>query len=477
MISTIHDKSNIFWYSAHIMTILQKNPIASRSAAERGARAALLAIIALLFVSCMPREGWGLVLWAAQDSKVTTGTIVPLYFKSNITRSWIAGIPRSNGKEEIELWRVKRFSSKRKAETEAKAYQEYLSIFAQSKRSGLVMRESPDNLSKQIYRFMENERVKVIKKVKGVDVQTGSQKLEGDWYYVISSDGTMGYIFSNQFTILDTAKALTAGTTERQPVAEPDFLKKAWKPSFYKTLTANGTSDLLMIQPTFGFFYYGSESRIYINLPWLSKSYPVEQIFRNADGSYVGEPSKIRFMITSENELMCIPPTEDTEKIPEDAKYISRTVNNEVAFTFYTANLDIQKLVNTEKSNRILRLKTFLANGHQYTSTTNGKLTMFEGGKFLWENYENLIPSVMPEDMGTSGTIIMDRFLATDLAGTWQGAFSLYFDGKPQTAFSFAYRLEGTNLILLPVLPEEIYFEQILKAEYNDTLEFVLESR
>lgn len=431
-----------------------------------------IGILALLTISCAPREGWGLILWSAQDSRIATGTVVPLYFKSNITRCWIAGVPGTNGKEEIDLWRVKQFSSKRKANEEAKAYATYVSLFAQAKRQGLIMRQEPDNLSKQVYRFLENERCKVLKKVKGVEVRTGNQALPGDWYLVLASDGTRGYIFSNQFTIIDIAQSITSTSTQQQPVPEPDFLQKTWRPVYFSELAEQGIYDLTMFQTSFGFFYYASESRIFINLPWFSKAYPVEQFFRDTDGSYRAEPSKLRFMVTADNKLMCIPPREDMQNIPENFPFVEHTANDDVALLFSVSTIDIQKLITTEKINRITRLKNFLANGTMFVSSTYGTLTLYESGKFSWEQYSALVPEILPDDAGTVGTIVMDRFLTGELKEQWQGAFTLSFNKKPEQSRSFVYKISNDKLILMPLTANDCIYEQVRTISGANLLEF-----
>lgn len=438
--------------------------------------ACIVMVLAGFMVSCAPREGWGLVLWAAKDSRLSTGAVIPLYFKSNITRCYIAGLPGTNGKEEIDVWRVKQFSSKRKALAEAKSYDAYVTMFAQAKRQGLVMRGEPDNLSKQVYRFLENERCKIIKKVKGVEVRTGNQVLEGDWYLVLAEDGTKGYIFSNQFTLVDISKAPDIASNIQEPVSAPDFLQKLWRPSYFNAFADKSLYDLKMFQSTYGFFYYASESKIVISLPWFSKSYPAEQFYRNSDGSFRAEPSKLRFMLTADNKLMCIPPQKDVTDIANDFPFVEQTAGGETAFTFAVTSLDIQKLISSEKANRIARLKNFLANGSYFSSTGYGTLIIYENGKFFWESYDALIPDYIPIDAGNFGIIVMDRFLVQNTSGEnsgyWQGAFTVYFDNTPPAVVSFAYQFTNGKLLLVPLSEEDVVYEQVRSISSTNVMEF-----
>ncbi|MDR0316633.1 MAG: SH3 domain-containing protein, partial [Treponema sp.] len=80
----------------------------------------LLAICAV-FTSCA-RLGWGVLLWSTDEPPIPSGTVLPVYIRSNIDKVWVVGIPdvyRKNSggldKMEIPLSRFELVGSRKKA--------------------------------------------------------------------------------------------------------------------------------------------------------------------------------------------------------------------------------------------------------------------------------------------------------------------------------------------------------------------------
>ncbi|PKL09272.1 MAG: hypothetical protein CVV51_04705, partial [Spirochaetae bacterium HGW-Spirochaetae-7] len=95
--------------------------------------------MATTFASCSSREGWAVVLWPPKGSSISYGAIVPVHFKSNITKTYAVGVPGSKANEELELWRAEVYPSKSKAKAAAAAYGELLPLFGVATRDGLLL--------------------------------------------------------------------------------------------------------------------------------------------------------------------------------------------------------------------------------------------------------------------------------------------------------------------------------------------------
>ena len=78
-----------------------------------------LLIVSLAFVmaltSCAHPLGYSAVLWNIPEYNIQDGTIVKVYFKSNISQVYIVGIPGQKERFEVPLWQVTTPSSKKKA--------------------------------------------------------------------------------------------------------------------------------------------------------------------------------------------------------------------------------------------------------------------------------------------------------------------------------------------------------------------------
>ena len=77
------------------------------------------AVFAALFIfaltSCSGIIGYSVVLWNIGDQKITDGTVVPVYLKSNISHVYVISAPDSEEKIEVPLWKLSEPKSKGKA--------------------------------------------------------------------------------------------------------------------------------------------------------------------------------------------------------------------------------------------------------------------------------------------------------------------------------------------------------------------------
>ncbi|MDR0312190.1 MAG: SH3 domain-containing protein, partial [Treponema sp.] len=85
-----------------------------------------LVLVVILSSSCARRLGYGVLLWSSDDPAIPSGTVLPIYIRSNIDKVWVAGIPaeyREKGsnvdKFEIPLAKLELAGSKKRAQERA----------------------------------------------------------------------------------------------------------------------------------------------------------------------------------------------------------------------------------------------------------------------------------------------------------------------------------------------------------------------
>jgi hypothetical protein len=421
----------------------------------------LMAILAALFVlatasSCTTREGWAIILWPPEGSALKHGSMVPIYFLSNITKTYAVGVPGSRAKEEVELWRVERFKTKGKAKAAAAAYAGLASQFGVATRDGLLLRDKPDNKAEQVYRLKIGQEVKLLEMVKGELVETGGVPLQGDWFRALAGDGTVGYIFSNQLTLWNAKDGPKPRITIDKPEADETLSKlfgTVWRPDYFDSMVASGLLDLAAYQPKFGVFSYAVRKQIRIERPDFSKAYNYDAIVKKDDGSYELQPSGATFAFTKADGLLFTPPLVD---VPPAALEKAKEEQGEeavVSYSFVSHKSDIQEVIAAEERKRLSRLAAFVAKGERYESESYGVFIATRSARFTWVAYGALSPSVIPEGSGGTGAIVMDMYLSPELAGSWDGAFTLYFEGGTKPAVPFAYRLDGRTLSLAYLPP------------------------
>ncbi len=413
-----------------------------------------LLIIAALASSCSRTIGWGLVLWPPEGSALGYGEAVPVYFMSNITRTYAVEVPATGGKEELELWRLELHKNKKSAEQREEEYAALAPIFGLVARDGLILRTEATNIAEQVYRLKLDEEVKLLAKTEGAPVETGGERLPGDWYLALAADGTRGYIYSNQLMLWDASREPRPSIASSDlliSAQEADLFEKTWRPDYFLSMVDRSQVDLGGYQQRFGIFTDPQRRQIRIERPEFSKFYSYTAIERQEDGSFILQPSGLRFSFTQGGELLITPPVEDLR--PED-KLAAEESGVPRSFVFVQQREDPRAVITAEERRRLGLLSALVADGELFETESGGSLVLSRTGRFTWLGYESLSPAPIPAESGTTGNIAMDLFLGPELTSIWQGAFTLRFDANLDQPISFAYRAGPYAMELGYIAPE-----------------------
>ena len=196
----------------------------------------ILCVLTFIFVSCSSRIGYGVLIWSVEDPPVKSGTVLPVYMRSNIEKIWVVGLPESVStdseyKFEISFPHMEFTGSKRLTQKRLREFAPFAALYAENMQDRLPIREYPDNSSKQVYRLRAGEVIKIIGSTEnGIQpIGTSGDPLEGDWYRVMTNDGVTGYCFSNRLKIynendvieeIDSETEIAAEKTEETPAQE-----------------------------------------------------------------------------------------------------------------------------------------------------------------------------------------------------------------------------------------------------------------
>lgn len=401
--------------------------------------------LSLLTASCARTVGWGVALWPPEGSALPYGAPVPVYFKSNISKTYAVGVPGAKAKEELQLWRLDFYKSARSARKAAEAFAPMAALFGIATRDGLLLRAEPTNAADQVYRLKLDQEVKLLAKVAGTELTTGGQALQGDWYLALADDGTRGYVFSNQLSIWNAAADPRPALAQGKPAMdarEADLFDKTWRPDYFKAMRDAGRVDLYAYQQRYGLFADLLRKQVRVERPGFSKVYDFTSIERREDGSFGLEPTGASFTFTTTGDLVFAPPPADLPPPPADG---SPPVTG---FVFNEQLDDPREVIAAEERRRMNLLSDLVKDGEQFQSDAYGALVITRSTRFTWAGHGALSPAIIPEDSGDTGSIAMDVFLSPALASAWTGAFTLRFDGGGLPARSFAYRFTASGLEL-----------------------------
>jgi len=463
---------------------------------------ALLLVFSTLGIGCTRLEGWGMIIWSIKGTTAKAGTVVPVYLKSNISKTYVIGLPDdSKAKIEVPLATLEFFSSKNAAEKRAKEFAPFASLYLSAGRDGLPVREKPSVSTRRVYRLRLGESVKVLSKVDGEAVFTGGRALPGEWYFVQAMDGTRGYVFSNTMVLYEekeNAAAPVIGTSPAPSAALLDMIyAQPWRPAYYQLMIDDDTVDPDLFVLQYGLFADAKNSQVRIELPGYSNVFRFSSVSQGGDW-LIFEGSKLR--VRFENDSTIVADWSGTDSVLPDEGWEP----NAQSARFIKFDMSVPVVLSGENSRRDSELKAFFQRSAMAQSNSSsasiststitflsdlaGILSIDARGTFEWSHTDQLPAGFAPEVLaagvgsampgaqatgaatttGTSskgstssvsaanapikGKIRFGLHLGSSLSSAWMGGFSLLVGDKPDRE-DYVYRFENGQLVIAKASP------------------------
>ena len=395
--------------------------------------------------------GWGILLWSTEDPPILSGTMLPVYIKSNIEQVWVVGVPETarNGKYidkiEVPLSQFEFVGSKRKAEMRANQFSQFAASYAENLQDRLPIRDTPDNNSRQIYRLRTGEIMKILAKAEGSPpISTTGDPLPGSWYKVLTQDGITGYCFSYRLKIFDHREGTVtaAGAVSRtEAVSDPDLdmaMSKKWSPESYLQMINSKQINISELQKNYR-FDPGQETGIArLSMPGIEREFNYNGIVPDGERAWIFDGTSLRMSLRT-NSTLAVQYTESTG--------LRRTL------VFVSLASDVNDLILQEQARREEQFLSIYEQGPVFTSNNYGTITFFSSGGFSWTGYDLLVPQYIPPDAQEEGTVSMDLFLSPSFAERYMGAVTFIFSYSANAVLRFMYYLDNQGM-RLEVLPD-----------------------
>ena len=405
----------------------------------------LILLMTLLLSSCTRRLGYGILLWSAEDPPVPSGTVLPVYIRSNIDQVWVVGIPKEFrnvesrvDKFEVPLPNLELAGSRRRAIARAEDFASYAVVYAETLQDGLPIRERPDNSARRVYRLRQGEIIKILYSVEGiVAVGATGDPLPGQWYRVLTEDGTSGFCFSYRLRMFDhTEGPLVAVRSEVQQEEDPvldRILSRTWSPESYGTMLNNRRINLTEFSHAWHFDPGADTGTARIFTGDLDITFSYTRIRATGTQAWRFEGTSLQMSLRSENTLA----VQFTEP-----NGIFRTL------LFVALPSTVDDIILQETARREGQFRAIFEHGPAFVSNNYGTISFMESGRFTWTGNTLLVPQVIPASVLGRGTADMRLYLAASLNDRYDGAFTLHFDGigNAGARVDFLYNLETQGL-------------------------------
>jgi len=398
----------------------------------------LLLLISISFVSCKDKiMGYSVALWTLPELEIQGGDIVPVYIKSNISHVYIVGTPNGS-KAEVPLWQLTEPVKKGQIKSIAPKYAECANVYASVKIDGLPCRAEAVNTSKQVYRLRKGEVIKILYKMKGQSPMSGKNALEGNWYKILTSDGTQGCCFSYNLNLYETdSMGKKIGVEEVQQVEEKDtafetVLNSVWYPDYFDSMIKAGNIDLTVIHPSYKFTIDAENKKVSLNWNKIHENWTYDGYTKTDDYQYTLNNIPITIYY-KKSSFIVVRYTDESGK-PQELNYV-------------TISQSIEEVIEAEKDRRSKDYLYVWINGPVFKSTNYGKITFNEDFSFQWSGFKLLVPTVIDATAKNYGTVSVKYAISKSLKESYDGVLTFKFDGM-QKEVNFLYKLENNAIRL-----------------------------
>lgn len=398
----------------------------------------ILAFAALFFTSCDDKiMGYSVVLWNVPEIGLQGGDVVPVYIKSNISHVYIIGLENGE-KSEVPLWQLSDPVKKSKINGMAQKYAEHAHTYASVKSDGLPSRAEPVNTAKQVYRLRKGEVIKILYKGKGQAPMTGGKPLEGDWYKILTSNGTQGWCFSYNLNLYEVDE--TGNKIGGEDIVEEEdndttmdyVISKVWYPDSFDRMIKNQNIDLNQLHPSYNFSIDVENSKVNLNTRTIHESWTYSGFTKTDEKQYTLNNIPI-VVIYKKSNFIVVRYTGENGKPQE--------------LDFVLIDQDLNEVIKAEKDRCSEAYLQVFTHGPVYNSSNYGRLTFEEAGTFKWSNFKLLVPSVIPAGTKSYGTVSVKYSISKKLKENYDGVLTFKFEGLNEPV-NFLYKLENGNLRL-----------------------------
>ncbi len=396
----------------------------------------LLFLCSLIFTSCVDKiMGYSVVLWTIPEQQIKSGDIVPVYIKSNISHVYVIGTEQGE-KIEVALWQLTDPVKKGKVKALAAKYAENAATYASVKLDGLPCRAEPVNTAKQVYRLRKGEVIKILYKGKGQAPMAGKNALEGDWYRILTDNGTLGWCFSYNLNLYETdASGQRVGGAEIAEEVEEDkhwqtIAASVWYPDYFRTMIDGGNIDLGLIHPLYKFTIDEEGKTVSLNTSVIHENWDYDGFTKTDDNEYSLNGISLKIIYRRANYIV-LRYTDSSGK-PQDLNFVTLSEN-------------VADIVNAEKTRRSQAYMQIFTHGPIFSSSSYGKVEFKEDGSFRWTGFKLLVPSVIDAGTKSTGSAQVKYSLSKELASSYDGVLTMKFDGMTREV-NFLYKLDGGAL-------------------------------
>lgn len=386
----------------------------------------------LTVTACGPRPiGRAVVLWPDEAVPYSAGQSVELYAISDIQQRVTIG--EDAQQYQLDTWRVATFEDGEAAARFTESFLPWATLYARSLRTALPVRQEADRTSARVYRLRDGEVVKIIDRL---DEQSDEAGLVDYWYQVLTENGTSGWVFGYY---LELVAATGRAIDESQDQDQADRLVRdvasvVWRPEYFDEVARTGRVDLTRFNARFGLFGDADASTFTLVTPTLERAFTYTGYFLSQPNSITFEGTPLTLTLDGERQLVAQFTLNARERVERFVRFEG----------------DIDAILETERQRRTTILESILGRGDTLVSTAFGTIDVDPDGAFLWQDYQRLVPSILPTSFTGQGTLTFPYYPADELRSRYDGVLTVRIGASTERSFLYLLTEEGLRLVYVP---------------------------
>ena len=336
---------------------------------------------------------------------------------------------------------------------------EYALSYAETLQDGLPIRNSPENGSQRVYRLRSGEVVKIMHPVEGVPaVGASGDPLPGQWFNVLTEDGTRGYCFSYRLRLFNHRAGelggIVDGGGDATDTALDAIIAKKWSAAEYWNMINENKIIVEDLEKRWG-FQFGEDTgiaNIYVSA--LDRSFRYTGIRNEGGLKWRFEGTSLRFEQLGENQIKI--------EFKDDS-----AASGGASFIFYALPVDIKTLIEEEQDRRESVYKQLYTRSPVFFSEEYGSLYLTENRDFVWENFQALSPEVIPVSAMGRGRIDISYFLSDEFLSAYDGVLTFKFAtvNGPVREVNFMYKFTVGGIALRHTRPSSMQSRVVVRLD------------
>ena len=274
-------------------------------------------------------------------------------------------------------------------------------------------------------------------------ISASGDPLPGDWYKVLTHDGTIGFCFSYRLRLFNhTEGPLQAGPIMRMETApDPDLdmiLARTWSPESYLRMINTRQINIRELEMHYRFDPGQDTGTARIIMPDMEVEFTYESILPEGERAWRFDGTSLRMHLRNNTTL---------------AVQFLDNMGSRRTLLFVALSSDVDDFIMQENSRRETQFRAIYSQGPVFTSNNYGSITFTQTGRFVWTGFDLLVPQLIPSGARGEGQVHMDLFITPSFTAQYNGAFTLRFTDSQNTNLRFMYSLDNQGL-RLEVVPD-----------------------